>query len=648
MLQKIKRKKSLLLTAVILAATSVPSYAAEKKQEKEKIKTSAVVVTASKTEQEVKETPTTVEVITREDIEKMGAESLYQALQLTLGMDVMEKGIGNNLSIRGMRNNHTLLLVDGRRVRTEITNDTANAYELERFNIDDVERIEIVRSAASALYGSEALGGVVNIILKKPGKEKTAITTDWTSSRKDGGIRYDTGKHGKWNLSASFKNSDYRTLGDESRSNLHGKKYFFNIEGRMDLTKDKYLDIFANYLDEKLDQREYSINHVDYVNKRLSTGIKYAGRDKRGDYEAQVYYTHFDRNQEQRYVNHPKKPDGTLKDFDDITFRSLVFDGRRSLQMTKDHLLTFGGEYRKEDYEGSRIKGGKWVTREAVRKNFGENSENYAALYVQDEWLVNPNWLIIPSLRLDHSSAFGSKVTGNFGTTYKINKNLRFKTNIGTAYRVPTALERYFDWGNGVIQIDGNPDLKPETSLNFDLGFEWEKAKTFTKLTYFHNKVENLIVTKNLPSPPKYHSGYENANEATLQGIEWEVRQDLGSGFFLRGLYSYLDAHDDTYDSRIVGRPYHKASLQLSYEDEKNGWHATIWNDWLAGYYYIERVGRKNVGKNAAISVLNLVINKKISDTFSAYLGIDNIFEADHKKLPHEGRIWRGGIHMTF
>ncbi|MFC2741381.1 MAG: TonB-dependent receptor plug domain-containing protein, partial [Selenomonas sp.] len=184
MLKKITKKKSLLLTAAVLAAMSVPVQAAEKKQEATHIKTGEVVVTASRTKQEVKETPSSVEVITREDIDKMGAESVAQALQLAIGMDIQENAmVGNRVSIRGMETNQTLILIDGRRVRTEDTGSTMNFYEFERINIDDVERIEIVRGAASSLYGSEALGGVINIIRKRPGEQKTSVTLDWTSRR---------------------------------------------------------------------------------------------------------------------------------------------------------------------------------------------------------------------------------------------------------------------------------------------------------------------------------------------------------------------------------------------------------------------------------------------------------------------------------
>ena len=101
-----------------------------------------------------------------------------------------------------------------------------------------------------------------------------------------------------------------------------------------------------------------------------------------------------------------------------------------------------------------------------------------------------------------------------------------------------------------------------------------------------------------------------NRKKATLQGIEVEARQALGGGFSVRGLNTYLDARDGD-DGRLPGRPYHKTSLQISYEDQKNGWDATLWNDWLAGYYLQK--------KNHSGSIMNLVIHKKINENFSAY-----------------------------
>ena len=648
-------KKRLLLTAAVLGAMSVPAYAAESASNTN-VRTDEIIVTASRTEQEVKETPSAVEVITRADIDKMGAETLAQALKLALGIDIQENAmVGNRSAMRGMNTNQTLILIDGRRVRTENTSETMNYYELQRVNMDDVERIEIVRGAVSSLYGSEALGGVINVIRKRPANAQTSLTLDWTTRQSDQGIRLDSGKVGKWAFSTSFKHMDVRERGTDASSNMYGKKYFFNIDGRMDVARDKWLDVFFDYLKEDLDMKDSATQKTTYDHDRISTGAKYSGRDSRGDYEMQVYYTYFDKNQRTR-----SRTNGSLHSFDDMTYNSLIFDGRRSMQIAKDHLLTVGGEYRKEDYESTRIKGSHTKTLEGVTNQLGDSSMNFAALYVQDEWVAGSRWTVIPSVRWDYNDVFGSEVTGKLGTTYKINKGLRFKANIGTAYRAPTASELYFDWRHSPaaqvnVHIVGNPDLKPEKAFNFDVGVEGERGKTFGKLTYFHNKVEDLInintVMTIIPGfpPTRLMTGtYNNIEDATIQGVEFEAKQDLGSGFSLRGLYTYLDARDDQTNARLTGRARHKASLQLSYDDPRHGWNATLWQDWISGYRYAETIGRRTVYKDAALGLMNFVVTKKFNDQFSAYLGVDNIFNKESDALAYDGRIWRGGVRMTF
>lgn len=293
-------KKKVLLTAAVLSALSVPAYAVERTENAAatRVHTDEIIVTASRTEQEVKETPSAVEVITRADIDKMGAETLAQALKLAIGIDIQENAmVGNRSAIRGMNTNQTLILVDGRRVRTENTSETMNYYELQRINMDDVERIEIVRGAASSLYGSEALGGVINIIRKRPAKAQASLALDWTTRQSDQGIRLDSGKVGKWAFSTSFKHMDVRERGTDARSSMYGKKYFFNIDGRMDVAQNKWLDVFFDYLKEDLYMKDSLTQGTSYDHDRFSTGVKYSGRDRRGDYELQTYYTYFDKNQ---------------------------------------------------------------------------------------------------------------------------------------------------------------------------------------------------------------------------------------------------------------------------------------------------------------------------------------------------------------
>lgn len=661
MIHSLMRKRNALLTTAVLSALSLPAYAADVDADPLQVKTDAIVVTASRTEQLLRESPASAEVITRKDIDRMGAENLAQALRLAVGIDIRENGmVGNQSAIRGLSTNQTLILIDGRRIRTEDTSQTANYYELQRINMDDVDRIEVVRGAASSLYGADALGGVINIIRKTPKQDSVSVLTDWTTRQKDGGIRVERKKRGKWALSSSFKMADIRERGTNAASNMYGDKYFFNIDGRMDLAKNKRVDVFLDYLRENLYMKDSATQGTDYNHDRVSTGVTLSGEDKRGSYDLRAYYTYFNKDQNTR-----NRLTSALSSFDMMKFNSYILDGKRSVQIGDNHLVTFGGEYRVEDMESTRIQGSGRLAREGITNHLGDSTMKYAALYLQDEWCISPKWLLIPSIRWDYNDTFGTEVTGKLGTTYQLSKNTRIKANVGTAYRAPTASELYFDWQHTpnarmVVHIHGNPDLQPEKALNFDLGIEAERGKNFGKLTYFHNKVDDLIninttmIPVFVPTfPPTLHhmlanGVYENVSSATMQGIEAELRHPLGAGFSLRGTYTYLDARDDTTGERLVGRARHTTSLQLSYENPKSGIDAILWNDWTSGYRYSEQVGRASVSRDANLSLMNFVIRKKFSDRFSAYLGIDNIFDKSSNALASDGRIWRTGVRMTF
>lgn len=271
----------------------------------------------------------------------------------------------------------------------------------------------------------------------------------------------------------------------------------------------------------------------------------------------------------------------------------------------------------------------------------------YAALYLQDEWTPQQRWLLIPSVRWDYSDVFGSKVTAKIGSTYQLSRNTRLKANFGSAYRAPTASELYMDWSHAsYAYIKGNPDLRPETALNFDIGLEAERGRTSGKLSYFHNKVKDLIdyeyegVTSGL-----YTYRYYNVDQAVIQGLEAEAKQRLGDKFSLRSTYTYLDAVDSTTDECLANRARHNVKLMLTYDDEKeSGITATLWQDWLLNYRY-------ELGTDSGVThlnTLNFVINKKFRSGLQAYFGVDNIFDKRSVNLFNDGRVWRGGVKYTF
>ena len=659
-----ERKKYFLTLAVITALmnTSYVGIAAaeeaDSQQGVEQVQTRDVVVTASRTEQLVKEAPAAVEVITREDLDKMGAENLAQALQLAIGIDVSENGmVGNSVSIRGAKSNQTLIMVDGMRIRTENTDETANNYELQRVNMADVERIEIVRGATSSLYGADAMGGVINIITKTPDKASQSVFADYTTKQADAGFRVATGQLGKWASSFSYRRSDVHHFDiNGSGGTQYGTKDYFNVKTKYKIDDRKSLSFFLDYMNEDL---YFDSDLTSYDHDRTKFGISYDGKDKKGKYQLRVNYSIFNKDQN-------KRENGVLKGWDEMKFRTLTLDGQRSYQLNDEHLLTVGGEIRKEKYEGTRIGAGgdnvHTVTREGISQDYSEKSTTYYAAYIQDEWQVEDNWLMIPSIRFDHNSAFGSKVTYKLGNTYRLSDNTRLKFNVGTAYRAPTEAELYMDMThtlrNMKVHVTGNPNLKPETSYNFDLGLEAESksGRTSGKLTYFHSKFDDLINSQSTVTmsgrPPaitaNVASKYVNVDSAEIQGAEAEFKQKLGKNFTLRSTYTYTDAKDGQ-GARLEGRDRHKLSLQLNYDDAKTGWSGSLWNDWHGDYWAVDE--NKSLSNNSA-SIMNFVVSKKIGKGGNAYVGVNNIMGKDDANAVTvfglSGRVWRAGVNWNF
>ena len=662
-----ERKKYFLTLAVITALMNtsyvgiVAAEEADSQQAVEQVQTRDVVVTASRTEQLVKEASAAVEVITREDLDKMGAENLAQALQLAIGIDVSENGmVGNSVAIRGAKSNQTLIMVDGMRIRTENTDQTANNYELQRVNMADVERIEIVRGATSSLYGADAMGGVINIITKTPDKASQSVFADYTTKQADVGFRVATGQLGKWASSFSYKRSDVHHLDVNGSGTQYGTKDYFNVKSKYKIDDKKSLSFFLDYMNEDLD---LDSDFTSYDHDRTKFGLSYDGKDKKGKYQLRVNYSIFNKDQNTR-------KNGILTGWDELKFRTLTLDGQRSYQLNDEHLLTVGGEIRKEKYEGTRIGSGgdnvHTVTREGVSQDYSEKSTTYYAAYIQDEWQVEDNWLMIPSIRFDHNSAFGNKVTYKLGNTYKLSDNTRLKFNVGTAYRAPTEAELYMNWKhtpvstpafNMNVYVTGNPNLKPETSYNFDFGLEAESksGRTSGKVTYFHSKFDDLINSKSTttmipgrPTTVNVVSQYVNVDSAEIQGAEAEFKQKLGRNFTLRSTYTYTDAKDG-HGVRLEGRDRHKLSLQLNYDDAKTGWSGSLWNDWHGGYWAVDDYG--NLSSNSA-SIMNFVVSKKIGKGGSAYVGVNNIVGKDDANaftvFGLTGRVWRAGVNWNF
>lgn len=671
----IAKKKSALLTLSILLSLSVPTYAAENSTNADTVKTPDVVVTATRTQEEVKAVPQTVEVITKEDIEKLGATDVYSALRLASNIDVTSTGMaGHNVMIRGMSTNHTLILVDGRRFAGEDTSATQNVYALGRLSLSNIERIEIVRGSASAQYGSDALGGVINIITKKSEKPSAMIGFSTGSDALNNYYHIDFGKQGKFSSTFDARFTDVRKnmhAGDEG-SNYYGPIQDFNFSGTYDLGNNKQIDLTlgyynehtkANYADSWTSSGVFQTNKDKkewYDYKRYDYSLGYSGKTDSGDYMIRAFYSKLDK--ENKLYNYRDNLPGPMEsilggmypkyDWDKSKYTLYGIEGKNTMQLGDDHLLTFGAEYRQNKVEGTRLgDGGDNVHEVSQSGNGYTNTKSYSekdvttwAGYIQDEWMVNDKLLIIPSIRYDHDSSFGGETTPKIGATYFLSDNSRIKANWGKGFKAPTISELYMAMhramGGQTVNVYGNPDLKPEESTSWDISFEAEKDNNFGKIMYFNNDVKNLITTQQIGSS-FYDQQYVNVDEAEIDGVELEIGRNLDDKWTVKATSNWIDATDKSDGSRLDNRTRNMTTLQLIYDDHDDyGYNAVLWQQWANDYRYNDN--------DYTFNTTNFVINKKFGEGNRVYAGVDNIFDKKISDIGLDGMVWRLGAEWTF
>ena len=747
-MRNLNKKKIALLTACVVSAVGHMAFAAEADNYDE-YSGADYVVTATKTQLEKKEVPQSVEVITEQKIKELGAYSVQDALRLANNIDVQDNGMtGNQVQMRGNSTMHTLILVDGKRMAAENTQSSQNAYELKRINISDVERIEIIRSNGSALYGSDAIGGVINIITKKSTTPSISVNMHTGTKDEATSFMYSSGKQGKLSLkigggiekvrkldSGVYKNySKNTTTGavtstDASSTNMYGTRRFLNTGLSYAFDDNHSLDFDMNFMREQLKSFSWNSMATDYTETQMTTllgflrkqaiaggapaamvnsqvfvngllkkgytmeqlnasmpdpttikkypqlsshfydntrsdySLGYNGKDGKHDYNFRTYFSELRKDNTSWYKNLNTNADKFV-DFDQNNYKELVVEGKDSYKMDDNNTLTFGAEYKKDIMNGTHLKGRGTdqhdVTVNGKSKISSEVSSETAAVYLQNEWKIGDKLLLIPAVRIDHHDSFGTHTSPKLGATYKLSENARVKANWGKGYRAPTLYELYSQMEKvGMapmpVNVIGNPDLQPEESTNFDFGFEAEKGKVNGKVTYYHNKIKNMIDGGDY-DPDKLAqniiwSKYINRGEVEIKGLESEIGYNFDEHWSVRGVYNYLDAKDLETGDRLAYRARHNGLIQLTYTDAKeNPLTVNLYNRYYFNYHQSNTDGYQ---QDYSYSTTGLIVSKQFNKNYRVYAGVDNIFNKSflydtYHTYSIDGRTWRVGAEMTF
>lgn len=566
--------KAGLLAQLIAAAMPVMAEDASEVKEKE----DQMVVTASSIEQNLKDAPASISVITREDLQKKPVQNLKDVLKDVPGVQITnESDNRQGVSIRGLGSGYTLILVDGKRVNSRNAVFRHNDFDLSWIPAESIERIEVVRGPMSSLYGSDALGGVVNIITRKVGtKWHGTLSADTTVQE-----HRDRGDSGNGNFFASGPLVDdllgvkvYGALGKREKdqaSSASGSIGQPRIEGytsrnanvEFSLTPDEDQDITFGYGMDRQDRDSDTLDKNRIERENYSLG--HNGRWGLANTELRFYGENIEN-----------------KNAETITSKNNSLDGKVVIPLGDyNQFLTFGGEYRNDKLEDG-----------VNMKNGGSTQANQYALFLEDEWRMFENLALTGGVRMDDHENYGVNWSPRAYLVYNATDTVTMKGGWASAFKAPSLLQLSPDWQSascrGSCNVVGSKDLKAETSESVEFGLYYAGQEGLLEdvtasATVFQNDIDDMITvirTANRSLAPTYQnfagfdaSGnpifqYYNVNKARIRGLETELGLPLTDQLNLKLNYTYNDARDlsNGGNKPLSELPFHTSNATLDWK----------------------------------------------------------------------------------
>ena len=487
-----------IVISVILICIATVAAVPEVKAEEESVQLKEVVVTATRTEKEPQDLTQTVTVITANDIQKSGATTAEEVIERTAGADVKDYGSKGSLStinLRGANAEQVLVLLDGRRLNSA----SAGGFDMADLAVplEEIDRIEIVRGPSSALYGADAVGGVVNIITKKPGGAATTAIGEGGSHGFGSFTLSNSNKLDKFYYTLSAAKTKY----DGFRANSDLDQWTAGAKLGYGFSPDSNLEFTTDYLAKEIG-----------VPGSLDFPSPLARQWDRNIGSSLTYNTKFSKELDLRLNVYQNRERITYTDPNPVfpvnskhTSTSTGAEAQSNWLANSWNQLTFGFVARQDHVEST---------------DAGEHTDSTWAAYLQDEISLGESFIVVIGVRNDSNSVYGDKLSPKVSARYLFSgTGTIIRASIGQAFRAPTLNELFWSF-DGFEQ--GNPNLKPETATEYEAGIEQPFGKgNSIKFTYFERKIDNLIQW--LPDSNFIYSPI-NIGKAKITGSETEVK----------------------------------------------------------------------------------------------------------------------------
>jgi outer membrane cobalamin receptor len=564
-----------------------------------------LVVTASRILQDIKSAPVSIALITRDEIETMGAADLSAVLSRIEGVTAADYGpVGSQMHVklRGSETAQVLVLIDGRPVNSS----RQGGADLSKIPLSMVERIEIIKGPASALYGADALGGVVNIITK--------------GGRQGGQLRLAIGGYDTVSLGFAYRGRS-GSLGYALGSDLtmsQGYRPNSDYEGRS----------FWTQLDYGLSPRDYvTVNLARHQDEHGAPGsITWPSLTNRQAFDETRVAVDYDRtisissnlNLGLSVISHELDYQSSLHQGDDY-----LLDLQLNSQQGR-HLLTFGGALGRGQVDSTEL---------------GEQKRDHWRIFAQDSWRASPALGITLSSSYDNYSTHGDNLSVRAGLVYHLDGDTQLFASCGSAFRAPTLQDLYWPESVGYYtnpQTDepyksitrGNQELSPETGWALEAGLRRSFPNGLALAgTIFRREVANLIDWGNFAQFDEDEDIMvviwepTNIAAARVQGLEVGLEGQIGPNLAWSLAYTYLDGKDKDTKEELPNQVRHRGNLSLAYQ--------MPWG--MSASLLAEFVGEQTGSAVPAYQVFDLVLTQQVSEALQVQLKVENLMDKEYQ-----------------
>lgn len=646
-MKKVQSLRNAVMVSLLAGTTLVWGGTAFAHEDLQEFALEDMVVTASRVPTQKVDTPADISVITKEEIADQNYASASDALRAIPGVNVLGSGAkGSSMGQDKILLNgdeRVLVLVDGRRMNLG-SSGNSSADWLPPVNA--IERIEVLKGGGSALYGTDAVGGVINVIMKKGSDIGNHVTVKAAG--------------GSWNaeqyaISASGSTDSGLGLIVSATKERRGEYKFKNANGKSQLLKNSGYDDTGVIV--KLDQKVGEDNRIgvnfEHINAEGGSPFGYSGfgntdSHKRISNNVALRYDWNESSDERGYVQvyknyqhaHFRSPVASRQS--NFTDSTIGLEAQQNFKFSDTDELTVGLEYYKTTVDNTALY-------------TGERDVNNKAIFAENRWEFAPSWQLNIGLRYDHHSKYGSEVTPKVALNKKFDENSNVYLSWGRVFNAPTTDDLFWhqvdssQWGT--FYTYGDPNLKPEKGYVWTFGGNTKlNEKTSLSANVFYSKITDAI-DWDYTSVPNYTLAV-NVNKEKRRGLELSLNHDFDDNLSAYASYTYVQVKQDKgkgFTKDLTTKPnIYRAGLKYKNAD----WLFTLNANAVTGqseknfvdssYFTLDLGAQYKINDNAKLFINGYNL------TNARYAEFGGLYKNGEAKYPMAGRSFIIGAEYTF